>query len=219
MEEDPKDFAKGPCVASSKSSLGSRSSSSFHSLSVSERNSTKAKGEQRDGEEGGGGGGGGNGLPTTQATVARAGDLDFPLDVREAVLHTLRVPGHTVITSGITLMICLFALAPIPVGVLSSMGLGAGITTFFAVFVNLTMTPCVLLLWPRFFSDFRYFGFNFSSCCVCCESAHGLVLGTPRPDSLTTRTSVLCVGVACCVLRFVFATQKEGAEKPKLLSV
>ena len=87
--------------------------------------------------------------------VARAGDLDFPLRVREAVVQMLKVPGHTVLTSGVTLMICLFALAPIPVDVLNSMGLGAGIVTFMAVLVNLTMTPCILLLWPNFFSDVR----------------------------------------------------------------
>ena len=53
-----------------------------------------------------------------------------------------------------------------PVTTISSMGLAAAVTVFFAIFLALTLTPSLLLTFPRFFSADRWFGISCEGCCV-----------------------------------------------------
>ena len=71
--------------------------------------------------------------------------------------------GHTVLVSGATLALCFAGIAALPLGMLRTMGIGAGSVAALAVVVNLTLTPTLLLSFPRFFSDFACGGCS----CFC----------------------------------------------------
>ncbi len=49
--------------------------------------------------------------------------------------------GHTVLVSGVTLMVCWLGLAFFPVSLLSSAGVAAAVAIFAAIVVNLSLTP------------------------------------------------------------------------------
>lgn len=59
--------------------------------------------------------------------------------------------GHTVLVSGLTLMICWLGLSFFPVNLLSSAGLSAAMAIAAAIFVNLSLTPALLFMFPNFF--------------------------------------------------------------------
>lgn len=73
---------------------------------------------------------------------------------RDAVAATVTHSGEVVLASGLTLAITFASLIVFPMDFLSSIGLGASITILCCVIVNLTLSPAVLLIFPRFFSDF-----------------------------------------------------------------
>ena len=56
--------------------------------------------------------------------------------------------------SGATLACCWFVLCTFPQEMVSSVGLGAGVTCVVCVLVNLTLTPCALVVFPEFFGNF-----------------------------------------------------------------
>jgi len=72
-----------------------------------------------------------------------------------ALDRVLAHAGHTVLVSGTTLAACWFVLTSFPVEIVSSVGIGAGLTTLVCIFVNLTLTPSMLALFPGFFSNLR----------------------------------------------------------------
>jgi uncharacterized membrane protein YdfJ with MMPL/SSD domain len=60
----------------------------------------------------------------------------------EAAVHaTLCCAGHTVLVSGVTLMICWLGLVFFPVTLLSSAGLAAAMAILSCIVVNLSLTP------------------------------------------------------------------------------
>lgn len=78
--------------------------------------------------------------------------------VRDVVVYS----GHTVIVSGLTLAVAFLSLVLLPVEFLQSVGKGAAITLVSCMLVNATLTPSLLLLFPRFF---RWE----PRCCCCCQ--------------------------------------------------
>lgn len=52
--------------------------------------------------------------------------------------------GHTIIISGGTLICCFLGMLIFPLAMLQSVGIGASVTLFFALSVNLTLTPAIL---------------------------------------------------------------------------
>jgi len=66
--------------------------------------------------------------------------------VREAVDTMMERAGHTVITSGVTLILAMSGLVFFPVSMLSSVGVGISISITVLLLMNLTFTPALLLL-------------------------------------------------------------------------
>merc|ERR1712084_137266 len=55
--------------------------------------------------------------------------------------------------SGSTLMLAFMALCFFPIALFVSLALGVVFAIFFAIFVNLTLTPIMLLSFPSFFGN------------------------------------------------------------------
>lgn len=79
---------------------------------------------------------------------------DMPLLVKE-VLHSA---GHMIVTSGLTLSACLFALAFFPLAILRWAGVSGAFAVLSAMGANLTLVPAALLAFPRFFTGEACFG-------------------------------------------------------------
>eukprot|EP00494_Astrolonche_serrata_P031176 UN31445 len=67
------------------------------------------------------------------------------------VSRTLQYAGHVVLMSGTTLLFCSLGLVLFKSNFIQLTGLGMAITLFVAMFVNLTLTPALLLSFPKFF--------------------------------------------------------------------
>ena len=72
----------------------------------------------------------------------------------DAIRATVRSSGEVILASGFTLAITFISLAAFPMNFLASIGIGACTTILVCVFVNLTFTPAMLCIFPRFFSNF-----------------------------------------------------------------
>lgn len=72
-------------------------------------------------------------------------------DIEDAVHAMLCSAGHTVLVSGVTLMVCWLGLAFFPVTLLSSAGLAASFAILAAIVVNLCLTPVLIFTFPTFF--------------------------------------------------------------------
>ncbi len=72
----------------------------------------------------------------------------------EAVNLMNKHAGHTIMVSGLTLAISFIGLAFFPMDILSSIGIGASLSVVITLFVNLTLTPAILLTFSKFFSSF-----------------------------------------------------------------
>ncbi|MHA1116197.1 MAG: MMPL family transporter [Candidatus Heimdallarchaeaceae archaeon] len=75
-------------------------------------------------------------------------------NVSTAVALMSEHAGHTIIVSGLTLAICFMGLIFFPMDLLQSIGIGASIAVLITIIVNLTITPSLLLIFQKFFSDF-----------------------------------------------------------------
>merc|ERR1712048_1020100 len=84
---------------------------------------------------------------------------------QKAVEESLKSAGHTVLGSGSTLMLAFMALCFFPIALFVSLALGVVFAIFFAIFVNLTLTPILLLCFPGFFG-------NLNHGCTCISSSH-----------------------------------------------
>eukprot|EP00121_Abeoforma_whisleri_P002736 Awhi_evm1s2460 len=121
----------------------------------------------------------------------------------EAVGIMYEHAGHTVTVSGITLSFCLFGMIFFPVKFIATQGLSAGIALLVTLLVNLTLTPCLLLIFPQFFGNkhsktalyvrklwnftfgrlsFFKRGANISPESQVCESRVGLLTDNQRDD-------------------------------------
>jgi len=64
--------------------------------------------------------------------------------VEEAIPFMVDGAGHTILVSGGTLICCFLGMLLFPMAMLQSVGIGASVTLFFALSVNLTLTPALL---------------------------------------------------------------------------
>ncbi|ETO29859.1 MmpL efflux pump, partial [Reticulomyxa filosa] len=78
-------------------------------------------------------------------------------EVFNALHKTVNWSGHVVLVSGFILALSLMGYIFCSIEFLKSYGLGAAIAVGCAIAINLTLTPALLLLAPRFFTQF---GFN-----------------------------------------------------------
>eukprot|EP01043_Picozoa_sp_COSAG02_P024071 COSAG02_NODE_1304_length_13353_cov_92.513883_7_plen_192_part_00 len=110
--------------------------------------------------------------------------------LEDAIHAMLCSAGHTVLVSGLTLMICWLGLCFFPVNLLSSAGLAAAMAIVAAIVVNLSLTPALLFTFPNFFyqgllNDVEKTGILAVMCCgghmspVDAASAKGQMLQTP----------------------------------------
>eukprot|EP01129_Flabellula_baltica_P005542 TRINITY_DN2016_c0_g1_i1.p1 TRINITY_DN2016_c0_g1~~TRINITY_DN2016_c0_g1_i1.p1 ORF type:complete len:825 (+),score=136.61 TRINITY_DN2016_c0_g1_i1:23-2497(+) len=70
-----------------------------------------------------------------------------------AVQTMLSTAGHTILVSGITLCGCFAGLILMPINLLVSTGVGCSISILIILSVNMTQTPALLLIFPRFFRN------------------------------------------------------------------
>ncbi|MHA1199680.1 MAG: MMPL family transporter [Candidatus Heimdallarchaeaceae archaeon] len=77
--------------------------------------------------------------------------------VSESVLLMSKNAGHTITVSGLILIVCYLGLIFFPLQLLSTIGLGAAITIFITLSVNLSFTPAVLLTFENFFKKFTLY--------------------------------------------------------------
>ena len=64
--------------------------------------------------------------------------------------------GHTILVSGLTLVVCFLGLMFFPVNAIASLGLAAGITVVITLITNLSFTPAALLTFGKFFYNEKY---------------------------------------------------------------
>ena len=69
-----------------------------------------------------------------------------------AVEAMLRTSGHTVLVSGATLAACFLVLGIFPVSIVRTPGIATTFSVCMSVLANLTLTPALLLRFPRFFA-------------------------------------------------------------------
>lgn len=74
-------------------------------------------------------------------------------DTPTAVAAMLSSSGHTVLVSGATLSLCFAGLLLFPMELLSSLGLACAVAVAVAVLVNLSLTPSLILTFPKFFRN------------------------------------------------------------------
>ncbi len=92
-------------------------------------------------------------LSFMRSRLARAGSAAAGAeDMRAAVAAMLHRTAHTILVSGATLSACFFSLAFFPVPLLRWPGISTGIAVCFAVIVNITLLPALLLAFPRFWA-------------------------------------------------------------------
>jgi uncharacterized membrane protein YdfJ with MMPL/SSD domain len=70
---------------------------------------------------------------------------------REAVELMMRYAGHTVLVSGVTLVACFLGMLFYPIVIMRTLGLCCSIAVGATLFVNLSLTPLMLLAFPAFF--------------------------------------------------------------------
>lgn len=69
-----------------------------------------------------------------------------------AIVTMLWFAGHTVVISGSTLIACCLSLVIFPTAALSTAGIACAVAIFVAIVANVTITPAMLLMFPRFFA-------------------------------------------------------------------
>jgi len=89
-----------------------------------------------------------------------------------AALHPMMChSGEVVCLSGSILILCYLAVLLFPGQGISSIGLGASVTIFFAMVANMTVSPSAIAAFPNFFASNRG---SFWRCCRHGESRHQL---------------------------------------------
>eukprot|EP00462_Mataza_sp_D1_P018131 CAMPEP_0175140068 /NCGR_PEP_ID=MMETSP0087-20121206/11259_1 /TAXON_ID=136419 /ORGANISM="Unknown Unknown, Strain D1" /LENGTH=816 /DNA_ID=CAMNT_0016423161 /DNA_START=101 /DNA_END=2552 /DNA_ORIENTATION=- len=73
-------------------------------------------------------------------------------DNTEAVTLMLQSGGHTILVSGATICVCFTGMLFFPLDMLQSFGLGSALSVSICLAVNITLTPAMLLKFPRFFA-------------------------------------------------------------------
>lgn len=74
--------------------------------------------------------------------------------MQRAVTTMMASAGHTITVSGSTLAVCFLGQLFFPLDLLRSLGIGSAIAVSMTLIVNLTLTPALLLSFPRFFTAF-----------------------------------------------------------------
>lgn len=71
-----------------------------------------------------------------------------------AVYNMLESAGHVVLVSGSTLAFTFAGLAFFPMDFLRAIGVSGSVSIAMTLIINLSLTPCILLIFPKFFSQF-----------------------------------------------------------------
>ncbi len=104
------------------------------------------------------------------------------------VMEALAFAGHTVVMSGITLIVAYVALLAFPVSFITSIGTGAMVTMSACLVVNITLIPALLLAFPCFFR------LEFSPACFKRTCRNGC--GRPHGDVGVALSPPLLPGMA-----------------------
>lgn len=87
-------------------------------------------------------------------------EIKIHSDKIKIVSNVIHMSRHTVMVSGIIIMICFIFDMLFQNDILTSCGISAAVTVFFCILINLTLTPVMLLTFHDFFykckhSDFK----------------------------------------------------------------
>jgi uncharacterized membrane protein YdfJ with MMPL/SSD domain len=98
-------------------------------------------------------------------------------DNNSAVQEMVTYAGRVVVTSGLVLLACFLGMWAVPLSIVSTFGLGAAVSLGTSIFINVTLTPALLLvLRPLFSLDGFIPGISFSvlfhRCCRWCRRRH-----------------------------------------------
>ncbi|KNC53625.1 MmpL efflux pump [Thecamonas trahens ATCC 50062] len=111
-------------------------------------------------------------LLTRYAEAIRAGHSSH-----DAVIVMLSTAGHTIVVSGLTLMVCFLGLVIFPLDLMVSTGVGCAVAIAITLLVNMSLTPALLLTFPSFFSrcieplSWRSAGRFWTSLCAASRSS------------------------------------------------
>ena len=128
--------------------------------------------------------------------------------LEDAVYAMLCSAGHTVLVSGLTLMICWLGLCFFPVNLLSSAGLAAAMSIAAAIVVNLSLTPALLFTFPDFFHqellhDCQKTGILAVMCCG------GHLSSAEEADRTPVRAPLIPIGTEAPAERYEHLLQNE----------
>ncbi|EDR25801.1 hypothetical protein EDI_279910 [Entamoeba dispar SAW760] len=79
-------------------------------------------------------------------------ELSIEQSYYDVIKNTLQHAGRIIFTSGGLLTLCFVSLCFFPLDVIITLGMGAAISIFITIIVNLTLTPSLLGIFPKFFS-------------------------------------------------------------------
>ncbi|GKT14254.1 hypothetical protein ADUPG1_010451 [Aduncisulcus paluster] len=79
-------------------------------------------------------------------------ELECGRDPKTAVYNMLKHSGHTVVVSGSVIALAFFCVGVLPLDLVSTIGVGAGVELIFVVLVNVTLLPSILLIGIEWFS-------------------------------------------------------------------
>ncbi|BFU25725.1 MmpL efflux pump, putative [Entamoeba histolytica HM-1:IMSS-B] len=79
-------------------------------------------------------------------------ELSIEQSYYDVIKNTLQHAGRIIFTSGGLLTLCFVSLCFFPLDVIITLGMGAAISIFITIIVNLTLTPSLLGIFPNFFS-------------------------------------------------------------------
>ncbi|KAL0207690.1 hypothetical protein P9112_012318 [Eukaryota sp. TZLM1-RC] len=102
--------------------------------------------------------------PSVQSTVIIAMSIDYSLfllsrfkeerskgkSVEESCYQMVSFSGEIILVSGTTLAITFGSLAFFPLEILKTIGVGAALALVIVISINVSLTPCLILLFPQF---------------------------------------------------------------------
>ena len=129
------------------------------------------------------------------------------LETEKAAHEMTRWSGKVVALSGAILSLTYLCLVFYPMEMLQSVGLGASVAIVCTILVNLTLTPALMMAFPKFFTEFG---------CTCKCGTH--IKDTNQDANLLVNIHCffLCVFVCHCLYAFffqcVFSSQNRNCD-------
>jgi hypothetical protein len=120
--------------------------------------SMAASDERHDSMETGGVGESSQGVRVANSVLVVSSDAEVEAMVDSAVFEMVRHAGHVVVMAGSTIVVVFLGYGILPANTLRMDGAACTLSVMLCMLINLTNTPALLFLFPRFFSTFTFNG-------------------------------------------------------------